>query len=290
MGKQRSVTGVLGGNGFHWVGDGFHVVNLFPSGNDLGQLISPFLLMDYHAPYDYAPTDRPRGVGVHPHRGFETVTLAFEGALAHHDSTGAGGIIAPGDVQWMTAAGGILHKEYHEADWARAGGRMHMMQLWVNLPKAEKMSDPGYQPLLAADMGQVVLPGGAGSVNVIAGQYRGTRGPARTFTPINLWEVRLNAGGRLDAAFPVSENTAVFVLDGEVRAGDHVARPQQLLLFSHDGEEISVESEHGAHLLVLNGEPIEEPVFSYGPFVMNEREEIVQAMRDFEAGKFGHLV
>ena len=290
MANQRTVTGVFGGNGFHWVGDGFHVTNLFPSGNDLAGRLSPFLLMDYHAPYDYASTERPRGVGVHPHRGFETVTLAFDGALAHHDSTGSGGIIRPGDVQWMTAARAILHKEYHEAEWARQGGRMHMMQLWVNLPAAEKMADPGYQPLVEADMGRVELPYGAGTIKVIAGEYGGVRGPARTFTPINLWEVRLPADGHLDMAFPARENTALFVLEGVVTANGATAGAAQLILFDNAGEDIAVESSQGAHLLVLNGEPIDEPVVFYGPFVMNSRDEIVEAVRDYEAGKFGHLV
>lgn len=290
MSKKRTVTGVFRGNGFHWVGDGFHVTNLFPSAADLGSRISPFLLMDYHAPYEYRPTDRPRGVGAHPHRGFETVTLAFEGALAHHDSTGAGGIIRPGDVQWMTAAGGILHKEYHEQEWAAQGGRMHMMQLWVNLPAADKMEAPGYQPLVGADMGRVELPDGNGTVKVIAGEYRGIRGPARTFTPINLWELRLQPGGRADMAFPAFENTALFVLEGNVTANGTAAGGQRLILFENDGEDIGVESEVGAHVLLLNGEPIDEPVFSYGPFVMNNRDEIIRAVQDFEAGKFGHLV
>lgn len=229
-------------------------------------------------------------MGVHPHRGFETVTLAFDGALAHHDSTGAGGIIRPGDVQWMTAARAILHKEYHEAEWARAGGRMHMMQLWVNLPSAEKMSDPGYQPLTAAGMGRVELPHGAGEVKVIAGEYAGVRGPARTFTPINLWEVRLPADGRVDMAFPAHENTALFVLEGDATANGATAGAAELILFENEGEDITVESRQGAQLLVLNGEPIDEPVVFYGPFVMNTRDEIIEAVRDFEAGKFGHLV
>lgn len=290
MSTRRKVTGVFRGDGFHWVGDGFHVTNLFPSGNGLAGRLSPFLLMDYHAAYDYAPTDRPRGVGAHPHRGFETVTLAFDGALAHHDSTGGGGIIRPGDVQWMTAARAILHKEYHEAEWARTGGRMHMMQLWVNLPAADKLADPGYQPLVAAEMGRVELPYGAGEVKVIAGEYRGVRGPARTFTPINLWDVRLPADGRVDMDFPAQENTALFVLDGDVTANGTTAGAAELILFDNDGEDISVESRQGAHLLLLNGEPIDDPVVFYGPFVMNSRDEIIEALRDFEAGKFGQLV
>lgn len=289
MAEQRKVSGVFAGDGFHWVGDGFHVTQIFPGGVDLGRRISPFLLMDYHAPYDYSPTDRPRGVGVHPHRGFETVTIAFQGALAHHDSSGGGGVIRAGDVQWMTAARGILHKEYHEKEWARLGGRMHMMQLWVNLPAIHKMDDPGYQPLTAGAMGRVELPGEAGSVTVIAGEYRTVRGPARTHTPINLWELRLVPGGTADMAFPARENTALFVLEGEVVANGTVANEAQLILFENEGEEIQVHSSAGAHLLLFNGEPIDEPVISYGPFVMNTKGEIRQAIEDFEAGRFGHL-
>lgn len=290
MGSDRKVQGVVRGDGFHWVGDGFRVTNLFPSGNDLGARLSPFLLMDYHAPYDYSPTDRPRGVGAHPHRGFETVTLAFEGTLAHHDSTGGGGTIGPGDAQWMTAASGILHKEYHEREWAARGGRMHMMQLWVNLPAAHKMDTPSYQSLLETEMGRVELADDAGDVRVIAGEYGGVHGPARTLTPINLWEIRLNANGRAGMAFPASENAGLFVLDGSVVVNGTKATSYELVVFDNLGENIAVETEAGAHLLLLNGEPIDEPIVSHGPFVMNTRDEILQAYRDFEAGKFGHLV
>ena len=288
-GPIRSVDRVVRGRGYHWVGDGFRVTQLFPSSADLGAVISPFLMMDYHPPYEYGPTDRPRGVGVHPHRGFETVTIAFEGSVAHHDSTGAGGVIGPGDVQWMTAARGILHKEYHEAEWARTGGRFHMMQLWVNLPAAHKMSEPRYQPLPAADMGRVELPDGAGTVTVIAGEHAGVRGPARTFTPIDLWDVTLHAGGRLAAEAPAHHNASVFVLDGQVAVGATVAGPETLVLLDHDADRFVVESGPGARFLVLGGEPIDEPVVSYGPFVMNTADEIRQAVTDFNAGRFGHL-
>jgi redox-sensitive bicupin YhaK (pirin superfamily) len=289
MAQERSVNGVVQGTGVHWVGDGFRVTNLFPSSNDLGERLSPFFLMDYHPPFDYGPTQHPRGVGAHPHRGIETITLAFEGAVAHHDSTGGGGIIGPGDVQWMTAAGGILHKEYHEASWAARGGTMHMMQLWVNLPAAHKMDPPRYQPLVAGEMGQVVLPDDSGLVRVIAGEYQGTKGPAKTFSPINLWDLRLSAGGRMDMSFPASQNAGLFVLDGTIVANGTKAEAEELIVFDNVGEKIDVESERGAHLLVLNGEPIDEPIVAYGPFVMNTEEQILEAYQDFEAGKFGYL-
>lgn len=288
MGDERKVFGVFGGGGFHWVGDGFHVTQVFPGAHDLGERISPFLLMDYHAPYDYPATDTPRGVGVHPHRGFETVTLAFEGALAHHDSTGAGGVIRAGDVQWMTAASGILHKEYHESEWAKTGGRMHMMQLWVNLPAAHKMDPPGYQPLSAADMGTVELEGG--TVTVIAGEYRGVEGPARTFTPINLWRVELRPGGSIDMSFPATDNAAVFVMEGSVDVNGTTAGEHLLVLFENEGTDIHVAAPTGAQLLVLEGTPLGEPVLFHGPFVMNTRAELMQAYEDFELGRFGQLV
>lgn len=288
MGEQRTVAGVYGGHGFHWVGDGFRVTQVFPGAHDFGEKISPFLLMDYHAPHTYAPTDKPRGVGVHPHRGFETVTLAFEGAVAHHDSTGAGGVIQAGDVQWMTAASGILHKEYHEAEWAKQGGTMHMMQLWVNLPASNKMDPPGYQPLLAADMGTVELDGG--TVTVVAGEYQGVSGPAKTATTINLWRARLEAGSSMDMAFPATDNAAVFVMEGSITANGAKVGQHELVLFNNEGTDIHLEAGDGAHLLVLSGTPLGEPIVAHGPFVMNSRDEIIQAYTDFEAGKFGHLV
>lgn len=286
---SRTVQGVYRGDGFHWVGDGFHVTQVIPGPANLTRLADPFLMMDYHAPYRYAPTDVPRGVGAHPHRGFETVTMAFEGSVAHHDSTGAGGVIHPGDVQWMTAARGILHKEYHEAGWAARGGTFHMMQLWVNLPAAHKMDDPGYQGLTAGEMGKVTLPGG-GTVTVVAGSIHGVQGPARTCTPINLWDVRLGPGESAGLAVPRRHNVMVFVLDGVVRTAGHVVEPQRLAVFEHDGDALHLAADvDGARVVVLGGEPINEPVASYGPFVMNSREELVQAIEDFNAGTFGRL-
>jgi redox-sensitive bicupin YhaK (pirin superfamily) len=286
--NTRLIAGVYKGASPHWVGDGFRVSNFFPSGAVPYEKISPFFLMDYHAPHAYPPSERPRGVGSHPHRGFETVTIAFEGSVAHHDSKGNSGVIGPGDVQWMTAASGILHKEYHEAEFSRRGGTMHMMQLWVNLPKADKMSAPRYQAITAEQIAKVPLP--QGEVRVIAGEYRGARGPAKTFSPINLWEVRLQAGGKLDVSFSARQNTALLVMQGEVKVqGERSAKSGELVLFENEGEAIEVEAQHDAQLLLLNGEPLDEPVFAYGPFVMTNEQEIRDAISDFQAGKFGSL-
>ena len=289
MTSERKIHGVYGGGRFHWVGDGFRVHNYFPSGNDLDELTSPFFLMDYHAPHAYSPTDKPRGVGVHPHRGFETVTLAFEGSVAHHDSAGNAGIIGPGDVQWMTAASGILHKEYHEKEFSRRGGTMHMMQLWVNLPAAHKMGPPRYQELVAKGMGLVELADQGGEVRVVAGELRGVKGPAKTFSPINLWDVALRPKGRLEVSFPARENACVLVMDGEVTVNGKTAKAQDLVVFANEGEHIVIEAKAEARLLVLNGAPLNEPVVAYGPFVMNTEQEIRQAVADFNAGKFGQL-
>jgi redox-sensitive bicupin YhaK (pirin superfamily) len=290
MSSERKISGVFHGGEFHWVGDGFRVANYFPSGNDIGQKLSPFLLMDYHPFHNYPPTKQLRGVGPHPHRGFETVTIAWQGTIAHHDSDGNAGVIGPGDVQWMTAASGILHKEYHEQAFAERGGPMHMMQLWVNLPRAHKMEPPRYQPILASEMATVELEEGAGVVRLIAGQFRGVRGPARTFSPINLWEIVLHPKGRLELSFPPRENAALLVLDGNVTINGHVeATENQLVLFANEGQDIQLRASSGARVLLLNGEPIDEPVVQYGPFVMNTTEEIRQAITDYKGGKFGKL-
>ncbi|HEY2407798.1 MAG TPA: pirin family protein [Polyangiaceae bacterium] len=274
----------------HMVGDGFRVAGYFSTIPDAVRKLSPFLLLDYHPAFNYAPTATPRGVGVHPHRGFETVTIAWQGSVAHHDSAGNGGVIGPGDVQWMTAASGILHKEYHEANYARAGGPFQMAQLWVNLPKAHKLDPPRYQALSASEMGEVSLPDGAGSLRVIAGEYRGARGPARTFTPINVFDLRLNERGRADFEFPAHENVALLVLDGALTInGDARANANDFVVFKNAGERIELLTRTDTHVLVLNGEPIDEPVVQYGPFVMNSAREIQQAFADFSNGKFGRL-
>ncbi|HWL41725.1 MAG TPA: pirin family protein [Ilumatobacter sp.] len=287
----RAVAHVAGEGRYHWVGDGFRVEGMFAPGDGLAHLVSPFLLLDYHAPHEYGPTATPRGVGVHPHRGFETVTLAFDGRVAHHDSTGAGGVIAAGDVQWMTAAAGILHKEYHEAEWAATGGRFHMAQLWVNLPAAHKMDTPRYQPLTAEQIGRVDLAGG-GSIRVVAGDFDGHLGPATTYTPINLWDVELPAGAALAPAVPAEHNVAVLALDGAlvVNGREVVAGRLAVLDRAQPGRDgVEVVAPTGGRALVMTGLPIDEPVAAYGPFVMNTRQQLIEAFDDFQAGRFGHL-
>ena len=286
----RAVERVVTAPPRHWVGDGFHVAGYFNGVPDAARRLDPFLLLDYHAPQHYPPSDRPRGVGVHPHRGFETVTLAWEGSVAHHDSTGAGGVIGPGDVQWMTAASGILHKEFHEAAFARRGGTFHMAQLWVNLPRAHKLGAPRYQGLTAERMGVVTLPDGAGTVRVIAGEHAGVRGPAMTFSPINVLDARLAAGGALTLAFPAGHNTSVLVMDGELTVnGERPARTGDLVLFARAGARIELVATRAAHLLVLDGQPLGEPIVQYGPFVMSTQREILEAFADYQRGAFGHL-
>jgi redox-sensitive bicupin YhaK (pirin superfamily) len=286
----RSVAGVFRSTPFHWVGDGFFVSSYFPRPGLPAERVSPFLLMDYGPPRDFAPlAEGRRGVGWHPHRGFETVTIAWEGAVAHRDSTGQAGVIGPGDVQWMTAGGGILHEEYHEGDFTRRGGRMHMMQLWVNLPREHKMTAPGYQPITAADIPTVTLDGGAGTLRVVAGEHAGVRGPARTFTPITLLDANLAAGGALSVAPPAGHNAMAIVTSGRVKTGEAEAGAGELVLFRNDGERLELVATEAAHVLVLAGEPIREPIVQYGPFVMNTRQEIQQAFQDFEEGKFGPI-
>lgn len=290
MGLHRTIEGIYKAPALHWVGDGFHVAGYFSAIPDAMRKLDPFLLLDYHPTHHYTPSVRPRGVGVHPHRGFETVTLAWQGSVAHHDSTGAGGVIGPGDVQWMTAASGILHKEYHEATWAREGGPFQMAQLWVNLPAAQKMDPPGYQAIVAADMGLVKLPGGGGLVRVVAGEFQGTKGPARTHTPMSVLDVRLDEGGKVELDFPAGYNVGLLVMKGDVTLnGTQGATLHDFAVFEHDGQRIGVEAGAPAQLLVMAGQPIGEPVVAYGPFVMNTEAEIRQAFDDYQNGRFGHL-
>ena len=288
--SRRSVAGVFRSTGFHWVGDGFFVSSYFPRPSLPAERVSPFLLMDYGPAREFAPLPRgERGVGWHPHRGFETVTLAWEGAVAHKDSLGHAGVIGPGDVQWMTAASGILHQEYHEEGFARRGGRMHMMQLWVNLPGAKKMSEPGYQPIAAERIPVVALPGEGGSVRVIAGEYAGQRGPARSFTPITMLDVTLRKGHVLALDLPVDHNALAVVTSGEIGTGGARGRGGELVLFENDGGQLELRAEADAHVVVLAGQPIDEPIVQYGPFVMNTEAEIDEAIADFNAGRFGHI-
>jgi hypothetical protein len=275
----------------HWVGDGFRVHNFIPSAYRLDmERMDPFILLDYHSKFNYPPTDKPRGVGVHPHRGFETVTIAYKGRVAHNDSTGGGGIIGEGDVQWMTAASGILHKEYHEKEWSKKGGDFHLVQLWVNLPKKNKMSAPKYQPIANDRMSKVLLPDHAGFVEIIAGSYQGTAGPASTFSPINLMNARLNKGGKAVFNFPSGYNTGLLVIEGKIRInGEQTVPPDHFALFENEGEDFEMEAYENSIVLVLSGEPLNEPIAAHGPFVMNTMEEIRQAYNDYHSGRFGDL-
>lgn len=287
---ERTIERVFRGAPEHWVGNGFRVSNYFPSATDFEKRMSPFFLLDYHAPREYSPTTERRGVGTHPHRGFETVTIAYQGAVAHRDSTGAGGVIRPGEVQWMTAGGGILHNEYHEESFAKAGGIMHMMQIWVNLPRRFKMTAPKYQPLTTADIPEVGLPNETGVVRVISGAYEATQGSASTFTPAHLLDLRLKPGAEVRLPTPREYNTALLVLNGTVKANDSAAvSAGEFILFKNDGDEIRVTAVTDTIVLFLSGEPIEEPLIHYGPFIMNSVDEINQAVEDFQAGRFGHL-
>ncbi len=287
--SPRAIDRILRPPGLHWVGDGFRVAGYFSAIADAVRKLDPFLMLDYHPTYAYPPSERPRGVGVHPHRGFETVTIAFQGSVAHHDSTGAGGIIGPGDVQWMTAASGILHKEYHEAAFSRRGGPFQMAQLWVNLPRAHKMAPPRYQPIVTDQIGVATLPDGAGTVRVIAGAFDGVRGPAQTFTPIELFDVRLARGGQVELGVPGHHNGAVLVMAGEIAINGAPAKADDFVLLGQGGDRLDVVASADTQLLVMAGEPIGEPVVQHGPFVMNTRREIAQAFDDYQRGAFGHL-
>ena len=273
----------------HWVGDGFPVRTVF-SFDTLGYRISPFLLLDYAGPAKFAPADKPRGVDEHPHRGFETVTIVYQGELEHRDSAGNHGRIGPGDVQWMTAASGVVHEEKHSREFTRRGGTLEMAQLWVNLPSQFKMGPPAYQTILGRDIPSVELPDDAGTVRVIAGELGGVKGPAQTFTPVNLWDLRLKAYSRAELNLPRGFTAALFVLRGEVALPDSErAGETDLVLLTREGEELHIDAREDATLLVLNGEAIDEPVAAYGPFVMNSKTEITQAIEDYHNGRLGRL-
>ena len=285
----RSVEGIHRSTTFHWVGNGFHVSTYFPSAGLPLERVSPFVLMDYGPAKEFTPLpDGKRGVGWHPHRGFETVTLAWEGAVAHRDNAGHAGVIGPGDVQWMTAGAGLFHEEYHEEAFSRRGGRMHMMQLWVNLPRKDKTARPAYQPITSADIPRVKLERG-GEVRVIAGGFDDARGPARTFTPITMLDARLAEGEKLFVPLPASYNALAVVAKGRVRTGQLAAGAGELILFANDGDRIDLSTDEDAHLIVLAGEPLGDPIVQYGPFVMNSLDEIRQAIVDVEEGKFGPI-
>jgi len=271
------------------VGDGFRVFNYFPNEELSQQRVSPFLLMDFNAEYDFGPSDHLRGVDVHPHKGFETVTIAYKGSVAHHDSTGNSGVINPGDVQWMTAGAGILHKEYHEKEFSKKGGPFEMVQLWVNLPAKNKLDNPHYQAITADQMGKVILADNNGVVNVIAGSFNEHKGPATTFTPVNMFDVRLNKGGKLTTNIPVNHNTVLLVVNGEITVNGEKATQHDFVLFKNEGEEISISADRDSVVLLLSGEPINEPIAQYGPFVMNTHRELQEAFQEFQSGKFGVL-
>ena len=284
----KRILDIRSAPGRHWVGDGLPVHNLFGYNGPGVAERSPFLMLDYGAPYDFGPTTKQLGVGQHPHRGFETVTVVYSGELAHRDNAGGGGTIGPGDVQWMTAGGGIIHEEFHSPGFARTGGTLEMAQLWVNLPAMDKMTPPGYQPITAAQIPVVELPEGAGRVRVIAGQWSTAQGPARTFSPITMLDVALAAGRTAELPQPEGWTTLVVVASGSasVNGAEPVTGPAVVTL-STAGEGVTVQAGSDAKLLLLSGEPIDEPVVGYGPFVMNSQQQIVQAINDFNSGRFG---
>jgi hypothetical protein len=279
-------------NAGHWVGDGFPVRSIF-SYNDRAAEMSPFLLLDYAGPANFAPSNKRRGVGEHPHRGFETVTIVYSGEVEHRDSSGGGGLIGPGDVQWMTAAGGIVHEEFHGPEFAKRGGTFEVVQLWVNLPARDKMAPAGYQAITSDRIPIADLPDDAGFVRVIAGRYGTTAGPARTFTPMDLWDMRLKAGRRAELEVPADRTTALFVLKGRIRLADETGGKEigeaEMAVLERAGDTVAVETLDSVTLLLLSGEPIEEPVVGYGPFVMNSEDEIRQAVADYQTGRMGRL-
>lgn len=271
------------------VGDGFRVYNYFPGGYRIRDMVDPFLMLDFNPEYDFGPSTHPRGVDVHPHKGFETVTIAYKGSVAHHDSRGNSGVIHPGDVQWMTAGGGILHKEYHETEFSKRGGPFEMVQLWVNLPKKHKLTPAHYQALEASQMGRYALPENSGTVNVIAGEIMGVKGPAKTFTPINLFNMHLKQNAFLKFDVSALHNTCLLIVNGSAFVNGSDAVTHDLVLFANEGEEIEINSSEDSLILFMSGEPIKEPVAQYGPFVMNTQEELYVAIDEFNAGKFGQL-
>lgn len=285
---MKNITGLYSAPRGHWVGNGFPVRSLFTYDRLGAHHVTPFLMLDYAGPRDFEPATKPRGVGAHPHRGFETVTIVYDGEVEHRDSSGGGGTIGPGDVQWMTAGDGIVHEEFHSPAFTARGGRFEVVQLWVNLAAKDKSAAPGYQSIKAADIPRVDLADGAGRLSVIAGDYGDANGPARTLSPINVWDLRLNRDGATTLSVPEGHTTMVVVLSGTVLINDSkVARDAELVLFDRAGTEIALEANSDAKLLVLTGEPIDEPVAGYGPFVMNTQAELEESIEGFRAGRFG---
>ena len=287
--NTKNIEAVIAPREPHFVGDGFRVHNFIPSGYHLDmRRMDPFIMLDYNSKFHFPATDKPKGVGVHPHRGFETVTIAYEGSVSHHDSSGGGGTIHQGDVQWMTAASGVLHKEYHAEEFYKQGGIFQMVQLWVNLPAKDKMSTPKYQAIEHKDIPTVEVENGF--IEVIAGEYNQTKGAASTFSPVNMLNAKLNEGGKANFSFPANYNTVLLVIEGEVKVNNQEVVPtDHLLLFTNEGEDFSIEATENSVVLILSGEPLNEPIASYGPFVMNTQEQIREAFDDFNNGKFGTL-
>ena len=288
----RAIEAILPPDNLHFVGDGFRVYGILGRKEPLTmKRMSPFLLMDY-APVHYFPPNngKPRGVGSHPHRGIETVTIAYKGKVEHNDSTGAGGVIEEGGVQWMTSGKGILHKEYHEKNFSKKGGEMQMVQLWVNLPAKDKMTEPKYQNIENKDLAKVDLGSGIGSIDIIAGEFENNKGPASSFTPLSLFNVKLNKGKGTSLSFNESHNTGLLIIKGNVTINNKERAPtNHFVLFENKGKEFTIKAEDDAEILILSGEPIDEPIASYGPFVMNTNDEIRQTIDDFNNGKFGYL-
>ena len=284
----KDVVGIYQPGSTHMVGDGFPVRNLFPS-NDLDRQVDPFLMLDYAGPQHFPATDQPRGVGEHPHRGFETVTIMYQGVVAHRDSAGNAGVIGPGDVQWMTAASGVVHEEMHETHWAKQGGTFQAVQLWVNLPQSQKMSAPRYQTVLDADIPMIVLKGDA-RLRVIAGSVEGHKGPARTATPVELYDVQVQAEHETEVNLPDGYNTSILVVLGRVSVnGSDEVREGQLVVFAPHGTGVKIDAKIESRLLIMAGQPLNESIARYGPFVMNTKAELVQAVNDYQAGRMGHL-
>jgi len=288
--KNRSIQKICSPVTPHFVGDGFRVHNFIPSAPGLDmQRMNPFIMLDYNAPVYFPPSEIPRGVDVHPHRGFETVTIAYKGRVEHHDSSGGGGVIAEGDVQWMTAASGVLHKEFHEQAWSKQGGDFQMVQLWVNLPAQFKMSAPKYQAISNNLMNKLALENDLGIVEVIAGKYEDVLGSATTFSPLHVFNAKLKSGATVPFQFPSHFNTALLVIEGTITIQEKSVPVNHFVLMANDAEDFSITASEDCIVLVLSGEPIQEPIAAHGPFVMNTREELIQAFDDYQEGKFGSL-
>lgn len=286
---MKKILGTYSSPRQHWVGDGFPVRTLF-SYNTLGAELSPFLMLDYAGPTEFTPTTTPRGVGQHPHRGFETVTIVYKGEVSHRDSSGGGGTIGPGDVQWMTAGGGIIHEEFHSPEYSQTGGEFEMVQLWVNLPAKDKMTPAHYQGILNAQIPVVELQNNAGQVRVIAGEFQANAGPAQTYSPLNVWDVQLNAGKHVPFTVNEGHTLAIVVLKGTVQVNNsQIAREAQMVVLDQVGTEFTIEANTDAKFLILSGEPLNEPIAGYGPFVMNTPAQIDEAIRDFNSGRFGTI-